>query len=315
MLDVRRLNIFKEVISHGSFSAAADALDYSQSAVSQAIQTLEGEAGVALIERARGGVRPTAAGAALAGHIGGILAQLEAAENEIAAIVAGHGGHLRTASFPTAGASLMPRAIAGFRSSHPGVEVSLAEGEPEEVAPRLRGGEFDLALLFEFEGVGERLATGLRRFELFDDPLHLALPVDHALAARKAAPRLEDLREESWVQTSAASPCARHVVRSCIAAGFEPRVSFESDDYQTVQGLVAAGVGVALIPQLALPAHTAREDIVVRPLAPGSPVRKVFAATARAAPATAAVATMLDVLRREARIRSRPPGGGRETTP
>jgi DNA-binding transcriptional LysR family regulator len=313
MLDVKRLNIFREVISQGSFSAAADALDYSQSAVSQAMQTLEGEAGVALIERSRGGVRPTAAGAALAGHIGGILAQLEAAEDEIGAIAAGRGGHLRTASFPTAGATLMPRAIAAFRASHPGVDVSLAEGEPEEIGPRLRAGEFDLVLLFEFEGVGERLGAGMRRFELFDDPLHLALPAAHKLARLKAAPRLEDLSEESFVQTSAASPCARHVVRSCIAAGFEPRVSFESDDYQTVQGLVAAGVGVALIPQLAL--STVREDIVVRPLAPQSPVRKVFAATPRAASATAAVATMLDVLRREARIRSRPPGGGREAAP
>jgi DNA-binding transcriptional LysR family regulator len=313
MLDVKRLNIFREVVAHGSFSAAADALSYSQSAVSQAIQTLEGEAGVPLIERSRGGVRPTAAGAALAGHIGGILAQLEAAEDEISAIAAGRGGHLRTASFPTAGATLMPQAIAAFRGSHPGVEVSLAEDEPDEIAPRLRAGEFDLALLFEFEGVGERLATGLRRFELFDDPLHLALPAAHPLARRKAPPRLEDLREESWVQTSAASPCARHVVRSCIAAGFEPRVSFESDDYQTVQGLVAAGVGVALIPQLSLAG--VRDDIVVRPLAPQSPVRKVFAATPRAAAATAAVATMLDVLRREARIRSRPPGGGREAAP
>src|ERR1700743_3661814 len=105
MLDVKRLNIFREVVAQGSFSAAADALDYSQSAVSQAIQTLEGEAGVPLIERVRGGARPTAAGAALAGHVGGILAQLEAAEAEIAAIVAGPGGHLRTACFPTAGAS------------------------------------------------------------------------------------------------------------------------------------------------------------------------------------------------------------------
>jgi DNA-binding transcriptional LysR family regulator len=313
MYDVKRLNIFREVISQGSFSAAADALDYSQSAVSQAMQTLEGEAGVALIERSRGGVRPTAAGAALVGHIGGILAQLEAAEDEIGAIAAGRGGHLRTASFPTAGATLMPQAIAAFRGSHPGVEVSLAEGEPEEIGPRLRAGEFDLALLFEFEGVGERLGAGMRRFELFDDPLHLALPATHKLARRKAAPRLEDLSEESFVQTSESSPCARHVVRSCIAAGFEPRVSFESDDYQTVQGLVAAGVGVALIPQLAL--STVRDDIVVRPLAPQSPVRKVFAATPRAAAATAAVATMLDVLRREARIRSRPPGGGREAAP
>src|ERR1700741_4048656 len=106
MLDVKRLNMFKEVISHGSFSAAADALDYSQSAVSQAIQTLEGEAGVALIERSRGGVRPTAAGAALAGHVAGILAQLEAAEDEITAISAGRGGRLRPAPLPHPGSSL-----------------------------------------------------------------------------------------------------------------------------------------------------------------------------------------------------------------
>jgi DNA-binding transcriptional LysR family regulator len=298
MLNASRLSVFREVISHGSFSAAADALSYSQSAVSQAIATLEGEVGAPLIERNRGGVRPTPAGAALAGHVGGILAQMEAAEAEIVAISAGHGGRLRVASFPTAGATLMPQAIAGFRASHPGVELTLAEGEPEEIGPRLRAGEFDLVLLFEFEGVGERLGAGLRRFELLDDPLHLALRNDHPLAARRQL-RLEDLGEESLIQTSASSPCARHVVRSCHAAGFEPSVSFESDDYQTVQGLVAAGVGVALIPQLAL--STVRDDIRVRALHPASPVRKVFAATPRAAAVTPAVATMLDVLREVSR--------------
>jgi DNA-binding transcriptional LysR family regulator len=298
MLNASRLNVFREVVAHGSFSDAADALSYSQSAVSQAIATLEGEVGVSLIERSRGGVRPTAAGAALAGHVGGILARMESAEAEIAAIAAGHGGRLRTASFPTAGETLMPQAIAGFRGSHPGVEVTLAEGEPEEIGPRLRAGEFDLVLLFEFEGVGERLGAGMRRFELLEDPLHLALRRDHPLAKRKQL-RLEDLREESWIQTSAASPCAKHVVRSCHAAGFEPRISFESDDYLTVQGLVAAGVGVALIPQLAL--TTIRPDLSVRALHPHSPVRKVFAATPRAAAVTPAVATMLDVLREASR--------------
>jgi DNA-binding transcriptional LysR family regulator len=298
MLNPTRLIAFREVVAHGSFSVAADALSYSQSAVSQAIATLEGEVGAALIERRRGGVRPTAAGAALAGHIGGILAQIEMAEAEVAAISAGHGGRMRTASFPTAGATLMPQAIAGFRASHPGVDVTLAEGEPEEIGPRLRAGEFDLVLLFEFDGVGERLGAGLRRFELFDDPLHLALRHDHPLAGRRQL-RLEDLREGSWVQTSAASPCAKHVIRSCHAAGFEPNVSFESDDYQTVQGLVAAGVGVALIPQLALSA--VRDDIDVRALNPASPVRKIFAATPRAAAVTPAVATMLDVLREASR--------------
>jgi len=294
MLNMTRLNVFREVVDHGSFSAAADALSYSQSAVSQAIATLEGELGTALIERRRGGVRPTPAGAALAAHVGGILARMDSAEAEVAAIARGRGGRLRTASFPTAGSTLMPRAIAAFRASHPGVEVTLAEGEPEEIAPRLRAGEFDLVLLFEFEGVGERLGTGMRRYELRDDPLHLALPREHRLAKRQKI-ELGDLREEAWVQTSAQSPCAKHVIRSCHAAGFEPTVSFESDDYQTVQGLVAAGVGVALIPELAL--STVREDIVVRALDPSSPVRKVFAATPRAAAVTPAVATMIDVLR------------------
>ncbi len=297
MLNTSRLNVFREVVEHGSFSAAADALTYSQSAVSQAIATLEEELGTALIERRRGGVRPTPAGAALAAHVGGILAQMDIAESEVAAIARGRGGRLRTASFPTAGSTLMPRAVAAFRASHPGVELTLAEGEPEEIAPRLRAGEFDLVLLFEFEGVGERLGTGMRRFELLEDPLHLALPADHPLAARRRI-ELGDLREESFVQTSAASPCAKHVIRSCHAAGFEPSVSFESDDYQTVQGLVAAGVGVALIPELAL--STVREDIVVRALHPSSPVRKVFAATPRGAAATPALATMIDVLRSEA---------------
>lgn len=298
MLNATRLNVLREVVEQGSFSAAADALSYSQSAVSQAIATLEGELGAPLIERDRRGVRPTAAGAALAGHAEGILARMDDAEAEVAAIAGGRGGRLRIASFPTAGATLVPEAVARFRASHPGVEVSLAEGESEEIAPRLRGGEFDIVLLFEFEGVGERLGVGMRRFELLDDPLHLALPAEHPLARRKRL-RLEDLREEAWVQTSVASPCARHVVRSCHTAGFEPRVSFESDDYLTVQGLVAAGVGVALIPQLAL--STVRPDIQIRSLDPHSPVRKVFAATPRAAAVTPAVATMLDVLREIAR--------------
>lgn len=301
MLNSSRLNVFREVVSRGSFSEAADALSYSQSAVSQAIATLEGEVGTPLIERNRGGVRPTAAGAALAGHVGGILARMETAEAELAAIAAGHGGRLRTASFPSAGATLMPQAIARFRAAHPGVEVTLAEGEPDEIAPRLRAGEFDLVLLYEFEGVGERLGAGIRRFELLDDPMHLALPRDHPLAKRERL-RLEDLREEAWIQTSADTLCARHVVRSCHEAGFEPTVSFESDDYQTVQGLVAAGVGVALIPELAL--STVREDIGVRALHPHSPLRKVLAATPRGAPVTAAVATMLDVLRDASRSRA-----------
>src|SRR3954464_9498752 len=139
MLNVQRLRVLREVAARRSFSDAADALSYTQSAVSQAIATLEAETGVTLLERNRRGVRPTIAGAALVHHAEGILAQLEAAENEVAAIAGGTGGLLRMASFPTAGATLMPLAITAFRAAHPAVHVSLAEGEPEGIVPRLHG--------------------------------------------------------------------------------------------------------------------------------------------------------------------------------
>src|SRR5436190_13250365 len=298
MLNVGRLKVLREVAARGSFSDAADALSYTQSAVSQAIAALEAELGVRVIERNRRAVRPTPAGAALIDRADAILAQLDAAEEEVAAIAGARGGRLRMASFPTAGATLMPVAIATFGAAHPDVELSLAEGEPEDMVPRLRGGEFDLALLFEFRGVGEKLGAGMRRFELLEDPMRLALPSGHPLAA-KASIGLGDLSGEAWVQTSAPSPCARHVVRACHAAGFEPNVAFESDDYQTVQGLVAAGVGVALIPELAL--TSVREDIAIRSLRPRSPVRRVLAATPRGAAMMPAVTTMLDILRTAAK--------------
>ncbi|MGC1815606.1 MAG: LysR family transcriptional regulator [Solirubrobacterales bacterium] len=298
MLNVQRLRVLREVLAQGSFSEAASALNYTQSAVSQAIATLETEAGVPLIERDRRGVRPTTAGERLAEHAGRILTQLEAAEAELGAIAGVEGGELRLASFPTAGATLMPLAIAAFRSAHPEVTLSLVEGEPEELIPRLRDGEFDLGLIFEFEGTGE-LGPGLRSARLFEDPMKLALPKGHRLA-RKEQVALADLSDDAWVQTSEASACARHVVRVCRAAGFEPRVSFESDDYLTVQGLVAAGVGVALIPQLAL-SQTVSYDIAVRELQPDGPVRHVVAATPGTGVSLPAAAAMLEILRDTAR--------------
>lgn len=298
MLNVQRLRVLREVLARGSFSEAASALNYTQSAVSQAIATLESEAGVPLIERDRRGLRPTTAGERLAEHAGRILTQLDAAEAELGAIAGVAGGELRLASFPTAGATLMPLAIAAFRSAHPNVTLSLVEGEPEELIPRLRDGEFDLGLIFEFVGTGE-LGPGLRSSPLFQDPMKLALPKGHRLARKERIP-LEDLSDEAWVQTSEASACARHVVRICRAAGFEPRVSFESDDYLTVQGLVAAGVGVALIPQLAL-SQTVSYDIAVRELHPDGPVRHVVAATPGAGVSLPAAASMLEILRDTAR--------------
>jgi DNA-binding transcriptional LysR family regulator len=293
MLQVSRLKVFVEVAKQGSISAAAEELSYTQSAVSQQIAALEAETGVTLIERLPRGVRLTTAGSTLLAHAEGILGRLAAAEADLEAIAGLRGGQLRMASFPTAGATLMPLAIAMFRAQHPEVALTLAEGEPEEIAPRLYAGEFDLALLFEFEGTSESLVADLVRQPLFEDPMFLALPADHPLSRRRTL-RLADLRAEAWVQTSSSSACARHVVRCCHVAGFEPIVSFESDDYQTVQGLVAAGVGVALIPKLAV--ASAREDIAIRALSPSSPVRNVIAATpegSRLTPAAAAMGTIM----------------------
>jgi len=296
MLKVARLRVLKEVAYRGSFSGAADALSYTQSAISQQIATLEAEAGMALLERHPRGVSLTAAGQTLVGHAEGILARLEAADAALSAIAGLRGGRLRMASFPTAGATLMPLAIATFRASYPDVELTLAEGEPEDIVPRLRAGELDLALLFEF--AGETAVRGdMTCVELLEDPMYLALPREHRLAA-KSELRLHDLSGESWVQTSRSSPCARHVVRSCHAAGFEPSVSFESDDYQTVQGLVAAGVGVALIPELAL--SVVREDIVTRSLSPRPPVRQVIAAAPASSRLIPAAVAMLGELEQAA---------------
>jgi DNA-binding transcriptional LysR family regulator len=296
MLSLTRLNILREVVQRGSFSAAAEALDYTQSAVSQAIARLEAETGAALLVRDRRGVRATVAGATLLGHADAILSQVRAAEDDLAAVLGVRGGRLRLASFPSAGSTLIPQAVAAFRRLHPDVELSLGEGEPEEIAPRLRAGEFDLALLFEFPGE-EQQSTGLATTALIHDPMWVALPVDHKLA-RKHNLALIDLRDQDWVQTSARSACARHVISVCREAGFEPRVSFESDDYDTVQGLVAAGVGVALIPRLAL-SHR-RPGLVVRRLAPENPVRSVFAATPKAPGVLPAAQEMLRILSQRA---------------
>jgi len=292
MLNVARLNVLKEVAYRGSISAAAEALSYTQSAISQQIATLEAETGMALLERHPRGVSLTAAGQTLVGHAEGILAGLEAAEAALSEIAGLRGGRLRVASFPTAGATLMPHAIANFRAAYPDVELTLAEGEPEQIVPRLRAGELDLALLFEFAGESLPLQD-MTRVELLADPMYLALPREHRLAGSKRI-KLADLAADAWVQTSRSSPCAMHVVRSCHAAGFEPIVTFESDDYQTVQGLVAAGVGVALIPELAL--SVVREDIAIRALSPAPPVRQVIAALPAGARLVPAAPVMLGVL-------------------
>ena len=294
MLDVRRMRVLREVAAQHSFSAAAAKLGYTQSAISQQIAALEREAGATLIERNPRGIRLTDAGEALVRHAEKILARLAEAEAELDAIAGLRGGRLRLASFPTAGATLMPAAVADFSRRHPGIELSLAESEPDESLPRLKAGELDLVLVDD--GPSVRADDDEVEFtQLLEDPMYLALARDHPLASRRRL-RMQDLAAESWIHGTTACSCTRQVQLACSAAGYEPRVVFESDDFQVVQGLVAAGVGVALIPGLALVSE--RPDVVIRALGAKPPSRQILAATLANGYRSPATVEMLETLKR-----------------
>jgi DNA-binding transcriptional LysR family regulator len=291
MLDVRRMRVLREVAVRGSFSAAADALSFTQSAVSQQIAALEREAGATLVQRSARGVRLTEAGEALVRHTEAIMARLAEAEAELEAIAGLRGGRLRMAAFESAGATLMPLAIAAFRERHPAVELSLSLSEPEDCVPQLRSGDLDLAIVFE--SAVRHTDDGIDRLHLVEDPLYLVLPRDHPLAGRRRI-RLADLAGEAWIGGHSDCECNRLMSRACAVAGYEPRIAFETDDYTAMQGFVAAGVGVSLIPELGL--TSVREDVVVRDLGRDTPVRQIYAATLAEGYRSPATQAMLDIL-------------------
>jgi DNA-binding transcriptional LysR family regulator len=302
MLDVRRMRVLREVAEHGSIAAAAQALAFTPSAVSQQIATLEREAGVALVERGPRSIRLTAAGRALVDHTEGILASLDAAEAEIQAIAGVRGGMLRLASFPTAYATIMPAAIGEFRRRHPGVELSLTEADPLLSIARLKSGEIDLALLYEYDYVPLPEDEAVERDFLLDDPIRVLLPRGHREAKRRAVP-LEALAGESWITSTARSSCHEFVARSCRANGFEADIGFESDDHGVWQGLVAAGVGVALAPELAL--ENLHPGVEARPVALHPLKRRIYMAY-RSGGRSPAIEAMLDVLRETVAAREAP---------
>jgi DNA-binding transcriptional LysR family regulator len=291
MLDVRRMRVLREVAVRGSFSAAAEALSFTQSAVSQQIAALEREAGTVLVQRSARGVRLTEAGEALVRHAEAVLARLGEAEAELEAIAGLRGGRLRLAAFESAAASLMPLAIASFRAAHPGVELSLIMAEPEDSEPLLKSGELDLALGFDSRVRPE--VDGVARHHLLSDPMFLVLPADHPLA-RKRNLRLADVADDPWIAGATNCECNRLINRACAVAGFEPRIAFETDDYTAMQGFVAAGVGVSLIAELGL--ASVRDDIVVRGLGRDAPVREVYAAALTDSHRTPATQAMLEIL-------------------
>jgi len=293
MLDVRRMRVLREVANRGSFSAAAEALSFTQSAVSQQVAALEREAGAVLVERSARGVRLTDAGEAVVRHAEGILARLAEAESELEAIAGLRGGRLRMGAFESAAATIMPVAIAEFAKTHPAVELSMVLHEPQEAVAALRAGDIDLALTFGGGRQEDRDGDGVTHHHLLEDPMYLVLSRDHPLA-RKRAIRLADVAAEPWIGGAPDCECNRMISQACLRHGFDPRIAFETDDYSAVQGFVAAGVGVSLIAELGL--RTIREDIVVRALGRDTPVRQIFATALKGyrSPATAA---MLELLR------------------
>ena len=293
MLDVRRMRVLREVASRGSFSAAADALDYTQSAISQQVAALEREAGTKLVERGARGIHLTEAGRALVAHADVILARLADAEAELEAIAGLRGGRLRLGAFPSAGGTIMPPAIARFRERHPGVELTLTPVEPEDGMHMLRSGDLDVSLDIR-TSFAANPDDGIDRVPLLADPMYVALPRDHPMAAKRTL-KLEDLSGESWILGSTGScPDASIFLRSCQAAGFDPRIVFNSDDYPSIQGFIAAGMGVSFIPDLAL--MSVRDDIVVRSLGARAPARHIAAATLKGSYKSPAKQAMIDVL-------------------
>jgi DNA-binding transcriptional LysR family regulator len=276
MLDVRRMKVLREVAARGSFSAAAEALSFTQSAVSQQVAALERETGTKLVERGARGVHLTDAGDALVRHADAILARIDAAEDELAAIAGLRGGRLRLACFQSAGATMVPRAVAEFHERHPAVELGMVEAEPDEACERMQAGEIDLALVYDFEPLPGTLPEELELTHLIDDPYDLILPKGHRLAGRRTV-RLADLAEEPWVSATHTCGCRHITDRACNDAGFEPRVAFEADETLAAQALVAAGVGSTLLPRLAL--TTLHPGVEARSLGRNAPIRRIWAAS------------------------------------
>jgi len=284
--------VLREVIARGSFSAAAESLHLSQSAVSQQIAVLEREVGIPLLERTSEGPKLTAAGEALVEHGDAVICRLEEAERELAQIAGLEGGRLRLASFPTASATLMTRALSLFRQRFPKVELLFSEDEPEDSFPALKRGDFDLAVVFDYPAFPLDFARDVEAEMIFEEPMRVALPPGHPLAAAKSV-RIEDLAEEDWLCGALPSSCREQILGLCREAGFEPRISFQSEDYEVIKGFVAGGLGVTILPELA----GGHPGIELRPVRGRKPVRRVWAVTRESESRSPAAEQMLGILR------------------
>jgi DNA-binding transcriptional LysR family regulator len=298
MVDIRRLRTLRAVADHGTLAAAADALHLTASAVSQQLAALEREVGHPLLEPAGRSVRLTAAANVLLEHAHALFAQLERLEGDLAAQDAEPLGEVRVAGFPTALAGLLAPAARELRVAAPRVTLRVLELEtPDAVAALLRR-EHDVILGMECSAAPRRGDARFHREELLSDTLDAVLPVGHPLAGHGRV-NLAWLAGEDWVAPPVGWSCDEVLHAGCRAAGFSPRVAHRAGDWQAVLALVAAELGVSLVPRLAQGAPP--DGVVIVPLGGAAPCRHVFSACRAGAEAGPAVRALLDALRRVAR--------------
>jgi DNA-binding transcriptional LysR family regulator len=252
MLDVRKLLLLRELARRDTIAAVADALCYTPSAVSQQLAALERDAGVPLLQRTGRRVGLTPAGAALAGQTEEILALLERAAAGLAAARTGLAGPLRIGAFPTAMRTILPAALVALGRDHPGLELMVTELDPAAVPDALRSGALDVALVHEYEFVPAPRDPALDTEPLLEEAIYLASAGPAPMVGDDITG--DDLvgghRDSPWIMASPGTLCYTMAVRACQAAGFTPRIRHHADDFVTVLALVAAGQGVALVPQL-----------------------------------------------------------------
>ena len=294
LLDPRRIELLRVVDEEGTISAAALALNFSCSGLSQQLRQLEAQLGTQLVERSPRAATLTAAGRRLLEHSSFVLDRLRQAELEVREVAQLRGGRLRIATFRSVGETLVAEAVAYFRGRWPGVDVSLREGEPEDYLHLLRADELDLAMAFEYDGLAVRPDDRLALTLLCEEEMVLVVPAGHRLAGCERIP-LRGLAGERWVASTPRSVTADFTDRACAAAGYRPDIALRSDDYRVVQALVAESGGVAFLPFLAT--RSLRPGLVARRVADLRFHRRIFAAHRTGGERAPAVAAMLEVLR------------------
>ena len=297
----RRLEVLLAIADCGSFSAAASTLLMTQSGVSQHIVALEREVGTLLFDRGTRPLELTEAGQALARHSRAVVARLDNAEQELLEITGKRTGRLRLGSFPTALATFVPAVLRAFRRHHPEVALTVVDDHLQRLLPRLEAAELDLAIVFDHATTATQAGGRLERVHLFDDPYRVALPRGHRLAGASRAVRLRDLGKEDWIGGGPGSAWFRPVRTACAEAGFDPRVMLSSDDYVACQSFVAAGLGVSVMPGLALAHPLSGIDVVT--LRGHVPMRRIWAAHLSDSFPSPATVEMTELLQRMTRPR------------